>query len=91
MDTRTMETKTMINKNIHITLCIGLYGVCVISIVNDKYDIVSNDIESLGTEGWYENLPKHNKPMQGIYSLICQPSVAFYGSLTYKILTAEAA
>jgi hypothetical protein len=81
----------MITQNINITLCIGLYGVCVISIVGDENDIVSNDIENQGTEDWYEKLPKHNKPIQGIYSLICQPSVAFYGSVTYKILTAEAA
>jgi hypothetical protein len=90
METKTSATKALENKNIEITLCIGLYGVCVISIVGDEYEIVSSDIESQGPGDWYENLPEHSRPMQGIYTLNCDLVVKAY-SFTYKILTADTA
>jgi hypothetical protein len=75
---------------IDITLCIGLFGVCVISIVGDDYDIVSGDIESNGTEEWFESLPKHSKPIEGIYTISAELIVTI-SNIAYNIVKSEAA
>ena len=58
-----------------IKVCIGLFGVCVISILGDS-DGVNDDIANVGVEDWYESLPKHDAPVEGIYTIIAD--VTYY-------------
>ncbi|HDS1207823.1 TPA: hypothetical protein QDZ84_002850 [Shewanella algae] len=57
---------------VDIELCIGLHGVCVLSIAGDYVDAVDEDISERGAEGWYAGLPVHAKPIEGIYTLRCE-------------------
>lgn len=74
-----------VNKNVQITLCIGLVGVCVLSIVGDECDGVHNDLLQIGTEEWYDRLPTHSKPIEGIYTITCDV-IYSDDDITYSIL-----
>lgn len=78
------------NETIDITLCIGMFGVCVISIVGDDYDIVSNQLDLLGAESWHEELPKHEKPIEGIYTMSVEVT-DHLDEVEYNIVKSEAA
>lgn len=57
--------------DIHVTVCIGLYGICLLGTVNDDYDQVTAHLEQEGIEQWFESLPDHAAPViDGIYTLV---------------------
>lgn len=62
------------SEQVTVTLCVGLVGVCIISIESET-DGVYEDINNNGVESWYEELPEHDGPLQGIYKL--EMSVSF--------------
>lgn len=84
-----METNNA-EQPIDITLCIGLFGVCVISIVGDDYDIVSNHLDWIGAEIWHEELPEHEKPIEGIYTMSVEVT-DHLDEVEYNIVKSEAA
>lgn len=57
------------SERVEIELCIGLEGVCVIGIISDS-DVVFDDVSSHGAETWYERLPEHDAPLEGIYRIV---------------------
>lgn len=63
-------------ERVEIKLCIGLIGVCVLSLIGDESDGVFDDICSNGVDEWHDNLPEHDAPLEGIYTVICD--VYFY-------------
>lgn len=56
-------------ERVEIKVCVGLYGVCVVSILSDS-DGVNDDIACCGVEIWYEKLPKHDAPLEGVYTIV---------------------
>ena len=58
-------------ERISIKICIGLVGICVVSIEGDEFDQVFDHIMRLGPEFWYKALPEHKKPTEGVYTLNC--------------------
>lgn len=73
-------------ENVTVTLCIGLVGVCVISLLNDESDIVYTDILDWGTDDWFDRLPKHEKPTDGVYSIELVPTPKQEDLVTYEIV-----
>lgn len=55
-----------------IVICVGIIGVCVISVTANNPDLVVGDIENWGTDDWHDRLPKHAKPEEGIYTIKAQ-------------------
>ncbi|KGJ89517.1 hypothetical protein [Colwellia psychrerythraea] len=74
-----------VEKNVQIKLCIGLVGICVLSIVGDECDGVHNDLLQIGAENWHDNLPEHDKPIEGIYSFSCNVHYSD-DDITYEII-----
>lgn len=72
------------SEKVKVTLCIGLIGVCIISIESDS-DGVFDDINQRGAEEWHERLPSHDVPViEGIYSI--EMEVSFYeDDIVYEI------
>lgn len=58
-------------ERVDIHLCIGLIGVCIIGLIGDESEGVFSHIDEIGPEAWHEQLPEHEKPIEGIYSLVC--------------------
>ncbi|WP_337843537.1 hypothetical protein [Rheinheimera sp.] len=58
-------------QRVEITLCVGLVGVCIIGLLGDEWDAVYGHISDVTPEDWLESLPEHDKPMEGIYTLVC--------------------
>jgi hypothetical protein len=61
----------MATQTVSIKICIGLVGICIVSIEGDEFDLVFDHIMRLGAEFWYKALPAHNRPTEGIYTLHC--------------------
>lgn len=63
----------MINQvlRVEINLCVGLIGVCIIGLLGDEWETVYGHIEDMTPEAWLESLPEHEKPLEGIYTLVC--------------------
>ena len=57
--------------DVEITICIGLFGVCVISIWGDESELVYDNICSWGDANWHDSLPEHDKPIDGVYKITC--------------------
>jgi hypothetical protein len=70
---------------VEIKLCIGLHGVCVLGLVGDDQDIVDSDIDAQGVEEWYEWLPEHKKPVEGMYRLVVDVT-ADEDSMHYQVV-----
>lgn len=71
-----------------IELCIGLHGVCVVSLLGDEWDWVDSDLASNGTDAWYDRLPEHDKPIQGAYSIECRVTQHEEDDrLTYEVIS----
>jgi hypothetical protein len=75
--------------DVTVSLCVGLYGVCVISLINDEYDAVSLDIERFGADAWLDALPDHPRPMEGIYTIECRVKVADFGCKYLTVKSTE--
>lgn len=72
------------SEQVEIKLCIGLVGVCVISIVSDS-DGVHDDITCCGVSDWYDELPDHDAPVEGVYTIVAD--VSFYeDDIVYNII-----
>jgi hypothetical protein len=71
-------------ERVEIKICIGLFGVCVISILSDS-DGVNDDISCSGVQDWYDELPEHEAPIEGIYTVVTD--VSFYeDDIVYNII-----
>lgn len=72
-------------ERVEIKLCIGLVGVCVLSLVGDESDGVFDDISLNGATLWHDELPEHDSPLEGIYTVICD--VSFYeDDIVYEVI-----
>ena len=56
---------------VKIKLCIGILGVCIISLDGDETDGVFNHISLVGEESWFNALPPHDHPIDGTYEILC--------------------
>lgn len=56
---------------VNIKLCIGILGVCIISLDGDETDGVFNHISLVGEESWFNALPPHDHPIDGTYEILC--------------------
>ncbi|MBU2979028.1 hypothetical protein [Alteromonas sp. C1M14] len=56
-------------QEVSIELCIGIHGVCIISIMGDDHDVVEQDILNWDPENWLDRLPDHVQPVQGVYAI----------------------
>tara|TARA_B100000614_G_C14556993_1_gene495861 strand:+ start:1610 stop:1933 length:324 start_codon:yes stop_codon:yes gene_type:complete len=59
----------MRENDVEITICIGLFGACVISIVGDESELVYFDVCSWGDAIWCDQLPEHEQPIEGVYKI----------------------
>ena len=75
-------------ERVEINLCIGLFGVCVIGLIGDESEGVNTHIDVLGVEDWYAQLPEHDHPIEGVYSIVCD---VIYGGkdLAYTIVSIQ--
>ena len=67
---RTCNVIKMKNR-VKIKLCIGILGVCIISLDGDETDGVFNHISLVGEESWFNALPPHDHPIDGTYEILC--------------------
>jgi hypothetical protein len=82
------ESDKPVTEKVEIRLCIGLVGVCVIGLLGDESEGVYSHINELGSEAWYEQLPEHDKPIEGIYIIVCD--VAYTNnSMSYSIRSVQ--
>lgn len=72
---------------VEIKLCIGLVGVCVISITSNS-DLVWDHITSIGAERWYSQLPEHSSPVEGVYIIHAKVECSG-GQIKYTVLNSE--
>jgi len=57
---------------ISVKACIGIVGVCIVSLTGDDSDAVYNHIVYLGPEQWLNMLPEHSRPTTGVYIIHLQ-------------------
>jgi hypothetical protein len=76
------------NDCVEVKLCIGLSGVCILSLLGDDIDWVYDDIEQRGPSEWVAALPEHDKPIEGIYTICLRASVV-NDALHYEILSTK--
>ncbi len=64
-------SEIILRTDVHVTICIGLYGICLLGTVNDEHEQVTGHVERDGLEQWFESLPDHDAPVvDGIYTLV---------------------
>lgn len=73
-------------ERVDIRLCIGLIGVCIIGLTGDESEGVFSHIDDIGPEDWYELLPEHDKPIEGIYSIVCDVTYS-ERSISYSVVS----
>lgn len=73
---------------ISVKVCIGIVGVCIVSITGDELGTVYNHIAYLGPEQWLKLLPEHSRPITGVYIIHLQALQQAKG-LQYMIRSIE--
>lgn len=57
---------------VDVTLCVGMFGVCVIGTLGDEYEAIFGQLCTIGAEEWFKGLPEHGGPDEGIYTIECR-------------------